>query len=344
MRLDHPEAGHFSGRDGLIDGHGRRLTYLRLSVTDRCNLRCFYCMPQSRFSWIPQEEVLTYEEIIRLLEVMAGLGIRKVRLTGGEPLVRRDILSLVEEIQAIGGIEKLCLTTNGVLLPQLARDLYGLGLRHVNISLDTLRPELFKELTGRDNFAQVWKGIMKCVELGFSPIKINAVMLRGRNHTELADLAALALRYPIEVRFIEFMPVGNESRWESRYFIPSKEARALIEERLGPLTPIEQKHMGPARLYELEGAMGTIGFINPMSHNFCSSCNRIRITSDGRMRLCLFSDSEIDLKPLLRQGASRQEMAAFIQDAVKHKPASYAKIEDDEGHPSCRRKMSTIGG
>jgi cyclic pyranopterin phosphate synthase len=300
-------------------------------------------MPQSRFSWIPPQEVLSYEEIIRLLKLMAGLGIKKVRLTGGEPLIRRDILSLVREIQAIDGIEKLCITTNGVLLPGLARQLYELGLRHVNISLDTLRPELFRQLTGRDHFSDVWSGIMECIRLGFRPIKINAVMMRGKNHQELPDLAALVLKYPVEVRFIEFMPVGNESRWESSYFIPSSEAARMIEDRLGPLEPLRQEHMGPARLFRVSGGMGAIGFINPMSHNFCSSCNRIRITSDGRMRLCLFSDNEIDLKSLLRSEASDQEISDFIKDAVKRKPESYAKIDKDS-HPSCRRKMSSIGG
>ena len=326
----------------LKDSHGRVLTYLRLSVTDRCNLRCFYCMPQSRFNWIPHDEVLSYEEIISLLKVLTSLGIKKVRLTGGEPLVRRDILALVQEIIAIPGLEKLCITTNGTLLPELADDLYRLGLRHLNISLDSLDSELFAKLSGKDQFHRVWQGIRRCIELGFHPLKLNAVMLKGRNESEIPKLAGLVLKYPVQMRFIEFMPIGKESPWNSSLFFSSDEARTLIEKELGPLVPSASHSRGPAEIFHVEGGLGSIGFINPMSHNFCSTCNRIRITSDGKMRLCLFSDSEIDLKSMLRAGAGENELADFILDAVQQKPEGYAKIENER--PSCTRDMSSIGG
>ncbi len=327
----------------LIDSFGRKITYLRLSVTDRCNLRCFYCMPQADFNWMPYENILRFEEIIQLVRVLACQGVRKIRLTGGEPLVRKDVVRLMGDISNLEGVEELCLTTNGVALAELAEGLFAIGLRHINISLDTLRRERFQEITGRDLFDRVWSGIQRCIELGFSPIKINFVMIKGKNDDEIADFALLAARYPIEVRFIEFMPIGRGSNWGRDYFFSSDQAIELIEKRAGKLV-VEQRRpfSGPAELYSLKGGKGTVGFISPLSHRFCSECNRLRITADGRLRLCLFSDREILLRQMLRDGIGQKDLAQFLAKAVMKKPARY--LAKDYDVPHCDRTMSSIGG
>ena len=327
----------------LLDSFGRKITYLRLSVTDRCNLRCFYCMPQADFNWMPHDSILSFEEIIRIMRVLARQGVRKVRLTGGEPLVRKDVVRLMEDISTLEGVEKLCLTTNGVALPELADRLFTLGLRHINISLDTLRRGRFAKITGRDLFDKVWAGIQRCMELGFSPIKINFVMIKGQNDDEITDFALLAARYPVEVRFIEFMPIGRGSNWGKECFYSSDQAIEAIEKRVGRLLKKERAAFsGPAELYALNGGQGTIGFISPLSHRFCSECNRLRITADGRLRLCLFSDREIMLRDMLRRGADDNDLAEFFYRAVMKKPARY--LAKDQDMPSCDRRMSSIGG
>ncbi len=327
----------------LVDSFGRKITYLRLSVTDRCNLRCFYCMPQADFNWMPQENVLRFEEITTLVRVLARLGIRKVRLTGGEPLVRNNVLKLIEDISRIAGIREICITTNGVVLPDMTDRLVTLGVRHINISLDTLKRDKFEEITGRDLFDRVWNGIEKCLEADIPCLKINFVMIRGRNHDEIADFAMLTRQLPVEVRFIEFMPIGKGSNWGEQFFYPSDKALEQIEKRAGKLVRKERTAFsGPAELYRFQDGRGSIGFISPLSHRFCNECNRLRITADGRLRLCLFSDIEMDLRQMLRTGINDEDLAAFFMDAVKTKPARY--MARTQNLPSCNRRMSSIGG
>ncbi len=327
----------------LIDQYGRRLTYLRLSVTDRCNLRCIYCTPQQTFSWIPHHAVLRYEEILTIAKVLGGMGLRKIRLTGGEPLVRYGILKLAEGLVRTPGIKEVCLTTNGVLLPDLASELHSAGVRHINISLDTLDPVLFASITGRDLFHQVWDGILAAIDQGFDPIKLNAVIMKGINDHEIERLAALSTKYAIQVRFIEFMPIGSDSRWSEDRLIPCDEIKKRIESAHGALKKRESgPDAGPATIYSLEDAPGTIGFISPLSNHFCASCNRLRLTADGRLRLCLFSDHEINVKKALRQGISLKELESFFRRAVQMKPKGYRTME--KGHPACRRTMFSIGG
>ncbi len=327
----------------LKDSYGRKITYLRLSVTDRCNLRCFYCMPQAKFNWMPPEAILKYEEILQIVRVLASLGITKVRLTGGEPLVRRDIVSLIEKIGKTKGIEKIALTTNGVFLKEVAKDLFDVGLRHINISLDTLRPERFLEITGSDQFSKVFDAIDTCIKIGFSPIKINFVMMKGKNDDELINFAKLTKNWPVEVRFIEFMPIGSLSKWGKEYFFSSDKAKMIIKEAFGKLKAIQQtKNSGPAELFKIPGALGNIGFISPLSHKFCSSCNRIRIRADGTLRLCLFSDLEISLRDIVRVGISDENLAQLFLKAISKKPATY--IQGSKEIPSCKQQMSSIGG
>ncbi len=327
----------------LLDQYGRSLTYLRISLTDRCNLRCTYCTPQHNFTHIHPREILTYEELLRICGLLAEMGLKKVRCTGGEPLVRQGALPFLERLSTIPGIEEVCLTTNGVLLEDSAQGLWDAGIRHINVSLDTLRPERFKSITGRDCFGKVWAGIMALLDLGFDKIKINSVVARGMNDDEIAALASLSQQYPIEVRFIEFMPVGH-NKWGKQLVVEVAEMQSIIEEALGTLRPVaSERHAGPARLFQLEGAKGKVGFISPLSQHFCSTCNRIRLTSDGRLRLCLFSDFEYDVKGIMRRGASDQALSRFLLDAVQNKPENYSP-ESKTGCPSCTRAMGTIGG
>ncbi len=327
----------------LTDRHGRRLTYLRLSVTDRCNLRCVYCTPQQNFSWLPHDTLLSYEEILTVAKVLGKMGLKKIRLTGGEPLVRHGLVGLAKGLVETPGIEEVCLTTNGVLLARHAKDLLSAGVRHINISLDTLDPKLFSSITGRDLFSQVWEGITAAMDLGFSPIKLNTVIMKGINDHEIQRMAALSLEYPVQVRFIEFMPIGQDSQWSEERLIPCSEIKKQVETRLGPLETLETgPNAGPATIYSIRGGIGTVGFISPLSHHFCGSCNRLRLTSDGRLRLCLFSDQEMDVKEPLRQGRSLKELEAFFRRAVQMKPKGYKELGHD--HPSCQRSMFSIGG
>ncbi len=327
----------------LTDNFQRRLTYLRLSITDRCNLRCRYCMPQSSFSWMPSENILSFEEIHRLCRAFCRLGIRKIRLTGGEPLVRRGITDLIRKLNRLDGLEEICLTTNGTLLGRHAAELLDAGVTHINISLDTMIPDTYASITGADMFQQVWDSIMKVIELGFSQVKINSVVIKGVTDRDIYDLAELAVRYPIDVRFIEFMPVGDSIPWSPESMIPSRQVRQMIEKKLGRLEPVKHSEgAGPAMLYRMDGAAGHIGFISPLSHHFCGTCNRLRITADGKLRLCLFSDSEIDLKTPLRQGMKGAELDQFLTKAVAVKPEGYHSLGKKQ--VSCRKRMSSIGG
>ena len=320
-----------------IDRFGRRITYLRVSVTDRCNLRCIYCMPASGVPWRSHDEILRYEEIARIVRVAAGLGIRKVRLTGGEPLVRAGIVELVAELRKIPGIEELVMTTNGTLLSRYARDLAAAGLDRVNVSLDTLNPERFRRITRLGELEDTLAGIRAAQEAGLTPIKLNAVVMRGVNDDEAADLAALS-RKGFGVRFIEWMPIGVPNESFSERFVPGDKIKEGIEEALGPLVPVREE--GPARVYRLEDAQGEIGFITAFSAPFCATCNRVRLTADGKLRPCLLSPGEIDLRGPLRAGATDDELRRLFKRGIREKPFAHG-IPSSSPHD---RTMSEIGG
>lgn len=324
-----------------VDPYQRRIDYLRLSVTDRCNLRCRYCMPAEGVSKLDHDEVLRYEEILRIARISVRMGISKIRITGGEPLVRKDILYLCASIARIQGLKSLSLTTNGVLLPAFAKTLFAGGLTRINISLDTLTPSRYAAITRVDAFEEVWKGILVAMEAGFSPVKLNAVILRGINDDEIEHLARLTLRYPFHVRFIELMPF--ELHVQDHQFVSSDEILARLS-TMGPLLPVPgPEGNGPARHYTLAGALGTIGLISPISHHFCATCNRLRLTADGKLRTCLFSSDESDVKSLLRGGASDDEIMESVRRAVENKPERHA-LENRGPRKCISRPMFSIGG
>ncbi|MDP2953085.1 MAG: GTP 3',8-cyclase MoaA [Chloroflexota bacterium] len=340
---------------GLSDSFQRPINYLRISVTDRCNLRCFYCMPAQGVSLLPREDVLSFEEVHTIVQAAAELGISKVRLTGGEPLVRLGLPALVGLLAGVKGIDDLSLTTNGLLLDRHAAELRKAGLRRVNISLDTMRPERFHRITrlGRPSTGSghrletVLEGIEAAREAGLTPIKINVVVLRGVNDDELVDFASRSVDEGWHVRFIELMPFGEEHgtfrEGNSQHFVPLGE----MMERLAPLgtlepcPPSQGNGNGPARYFRLPGARGTIGFISPVSEHFCVGCNRLRLTADGQLRLCLLHNLEMDLRTPLRQGASILELKALIEKAAARKPWGH---ELRAGVTSARNTMSQLGG
>jgi cyclic pyranopterin phosphate synthase len=327
------------------DAYQRPISYLRISVTDRCNLRCIYCMPPQGVPWQPHEEILRYEEIETVVRAAARLGISKVRLTGGEPLVRLGLVELVRMIAQIPGIDDLAMTTNGTLLARYAAELAAAGLRRVNISLDTLRPERFQLITRFGNLEDVLAGMEAARGAGLHPIKINTVVMRGLNDDEVVDLARRTVEEGWHVRFIELMPLVTDDamygRWQE-HVITAREIRRCIEDVLGPLEPAAlEVGNGPARYYRLPGAHGTVGFITPLSEHFCYGCNRLRLTADGHLRPCLLSDYEIDLRTPLRQGADVSEIEALLLSGISNKPQRHHLDERvlPEG-----RLMSEIGG
>lgn len=324
-----------------LDAFNRPISYLRVSVTDRCNLRCIYCMPPEGVPTRRHEEILRYEEFEKVVRAASSLGISKVRLTGGEPLVRKGILDLVHRLASIQGIDDLAMTTNGTLLARWAYDLKEAGLKRVNVSLDTLRPERFRLITRLGNLSDVLEGIEVARRAGLTPIKINTVVIRGMNEDEVVDFARLTLDGDWHIRFIELMPIGRQLSSDSR-FVSAGEVRRRIESALGKLEPAKMGvGGGPARYYRLRGARGTIGFITPISEHFCYRCNRLRLTADGRLRPCLLSDYEIDLRSPLRRGAGIEEIRALIVEGIGSKPPHHRLSE--MVRPS-RRAMSEIGG
>ncbi|MEN8139775.1 MAG: GTP 3',8-cyclase MoaA [Thermodesulfobacteriota bacterium] len=327
----------------LIDDFKRSITYLRVSLTDQCNLRCLYCTP-APLAKIGHEQLLSYEELLRVIGLAVDLGITKVRLTGGEPLVRRGIINFIDGLSAINGLEDVRLTTNGVFLSKYARPLHDAGVRKVNISLDSLHPERIKSITGVDCFSQVWQGIEDALAMGFK-VKLNMVTMRGVNDDEIVEFARLAQRYPLQVRYIEFMPIGNSASWGQDRFIASEESQAMIAEALGTLVPVNRNFgAGPARIFSLAGGgEGSLGFISPLTHKFCDLCNRLRLTSEGQLRSCLLSDDEADLRQLLRSGASDGELQQLIVATIKNKPQGHA-LAREKGKGSCQGRMSRIGG
>ena len=325
----------------LVDPFSRTIDYLRISVTDRCNLRCLYCMPFQGVRVIPREEILNYEEIQRLVAIAVRMGVRKVRITGGEPLIRSGIVSCVASLSKIQGLEDISLTTNGTLLETLARPLREAGLKRVNVSLDTLDPKKYAHITRGDRLLQVWKGIHRALEEDLIPLKVNMVVIRGFNEQELESFAQLTLTMPINLRFIEFMPVGAPDFWRPDRVVRIEEIRSRMEHR-GRLEPTKIRGNGPARYFQIPGALGTLGFIGAYSDHFCSSCNRMRITCDGRLRPCLFSELEIDLREPLRRGCKDEEIEALFLRAKEEKPISHTLSEGPK--EDWRRPMSEIGG
>ena len=327
--------------DILIDGHRRPLTYLRVSITDRCNLRCLYCAPAGPFAKLDHREILSYEEILRVVRIGTGLGITKVRVTGGEPLVRRGVDTFLSRLTAVPGLADVSLTTNGVQLDRHLDAIRDAGIRRLNISLDAIDPLRFRRITRRDRFDQVWRGIMAAQRAGMAPIKINTVALGGINDGQIERLARLTYDHPFHVRFIEYMPLGAADPGTG----PRLNADKILA-RLGavaPLTAVGRGHLdGPADRYRLQGALGEIGIIAAMSHRFCHRCNRLRLTASGRLRTCLLDNQSIDIKSVLRGGGADAEIEERFFEAARRKQERHHLDESGTGRIAAR--MSAIGG
>ncbi len=335
-------AGPASSAPPLADAFNRPITYLRISVTDRCNLRCVYCMPEAGLAWIPKPEILSFEEIERIVQAAAPIGLRSVRLTGGEPLVRRDLPELVRGLAAIPGIDDISLSTNGLLLADQVGALRAAGLRRVNISLDTLRADRFEAIARRPGLERVLAGIDASFAAGLEPVKLNVVVMRGYNDDELGDFAALTRDRKIFVRFIEVMPVEENLALQRDGYVSADE----MIERLGQLDALQPcagpGGNGPARYFAYPNAAGAVGVISPLSHDYCERCNRVRLSADGRLRLCLFGDYEIDLREPLRRGAAEGEIAALLRGGMLIKPERHHLKLGEQA--SRMRAFSEIGG
>jgi GTP 3',8-cyclase len=326
----------------LVDGHGRRIGDVRVSVTDRCNFRCQYCMPAEGLPWLERAEILTFEEIERLIALLAAMGVSDVRLTGGEPLVRREFPRLVAMLAAVGGVADLAVTTNGYLLERDAESLVRAGVTRFNVSIDSLTRDRFFDITRRDALPRVLRGLERLAEFPEAhPIKVNAVALRHFTEDEVIPFAEFARSHPYEVRFIEWMPLDGDHAWSRDRVLPGDELRAMIH----AVYPLEREPREPhatARVYRFADGRGRIGFINPVSEPFCGDCNRIRLTADGRLRTCLFSLHETDLRELLRTGADEAELEHIIREAVWRKELKHHV--NDPGFVQPARTMSAIGG
>ena len=324
-----------------LDRYGRRIHYLRISLTDHCNLRCVYCMPDD-ITFQPVAELMQDHEITRLVNLFAGLGFDKYRLTGGEPTVRAHIADLVYQIAHTPGVRSLSMTSNGVLFSRLAADLKAAGLQRVNFSLDTTNPDKFERLTRRGRLEDVWSGIEAAEAVGLTPIKINAVVVRDYNQADVIDLARLTIDRPWQVRFIEMMPFGGATEFQRMRGVSMAEIRAEIEAVFGELQPINGGQLdGEASVYQLPGALGIVGFISTVTQPFCHSCTRARLTADGRLRLCLLREDEVDLLSPLRDGASDDRLREMIREAIWRKPMGH-RLAD--GEAPLNRVMSQIGG
>ncbi|MFC1885605.1 GTP 3',8-cyclase MoaA [Thermodesulfobacteriota bacterium] len=325
----------------LTDRYNRILNYLRVSITDRCNLKCIYCKPGASITKLPHKEILTYEEILRLINIGVNLGISKVRITGGEPLVRKGVFDFLGELAGIDGLSDISLTTNGVSLKANLEKIKAAGIKRINVSLDTLNRLKFKKITGHDHFRQVWEALKLAHQQGLHPIKINVVALRGVNDDEIIDLARLTFEYPFHIRFIEFMPIGS-SRMDNDNQLLSDEIKNHISV-LGRLTPVNNgTNDGPAERYQFEDAKGEIGFIRPLSHHICHRCNRLRLTASGQLRPCLLSDHQEDLKTPMRNGCSDKELAEIFLKVVQFKPHRHNLSTDHSKR--VKNQMSGIGG
>lgn len=330
--------------DPLRDAYARQIQYLRVSITDRCNLRCIYCMPEEGVPLMRHEDILRFEEIRRLVEIAIGLGITRVRITGGEPLARRGAVDLIRMLATLPGLEDLALTTNGTLLAPLAGDLAKAGLRRVNVSLDTLRPERFRAITRWGELEDALAGIEAAQRAGLNPVKINMVVMRGINDDEVTDLARLGLERGWHVRYIEYMPLGKEPALARERFVSTQEVRARLEEAFGPLERATIEGSGPARTWRLAGASPsapTIGFISALSEHFCAACNRLRLSADGRLFPCLFSDVEFDIRTPLRNGADDEALRQIFRQAVGAKGPGHRL---DRHLTTTSHLMSRVGG
>ena len=325
----------------MHDSYGRRINYLRISLTDACNLRCVYCMPE-HMKFRPRHELMSDEEILTLVRVGASLGVNKIRLTGGEPSIRPGVVDLVREIARTPGIQDLAMTTNGLLLDKLARPLAAAGLKRVNISIDTLDAERFHKLTRWGSVDDVWRGIRAAEAVGMRPIKLNSVIVRGFNDgQDMIDLARLTLENDWEVRFIEMMPFGEIGDFQQSNVVTFGEMRANIETVFGPLDEAGYDFVDPSRPFRIPGAMGTLGFISSVTEPFCQGCGRVRLTADGKLRLCLLRDDEVDLLTPLRNGASFEDMRVLMRDGAFHKPWGHSLAQ---GVFADNRAMNQIGG
>lgn len=327
----------------LQDGFGRLHDNLRISVTDRCNIRCFYCMPEGPVDYIPRPEILSYEEIVRFVRVAAGLGVTKVRVTGGEPLVRKDLPVLVEALAKVPGIRDIALTTNGVLLAQHARELYDAGLRRLNVHLDTLDRARFQQITRRDDLDRVLEGLETARSLGFGPIKINAVAVKGLVEPDIVPLALFGRKHGYEIRYIEFMPLDAQNLWDRSRVLTMDTMIEMLTREIAPLEAVpDPDPRAPATEFRFADGVGGVGFIASVSKPFCLNCNRIRLTSDGKLRYCLFAIDETDVKALLRQGASDEAIAERIRENVRQKWIGH-EINTQRFVPP-PRPMHAIGG
>ena len=331
-----------TGKKHLIDQHNRSLNYLRISITDRCNLRCLYCIPQDGINKLRHKDVLTYEEIFRLVRITVNLGVDKIRLTGGEPLLRQGIFEFLPRLTALSELRDVSLTTNGIFLKDNLEKIRTSGIKRINISLDTLNRQKYEKITGYDGFQDVWDAIELAKKLNFQPIKINVVIIKGLNDDEIPDFARLSKQYPYHIRFIEYMPLRTTDPDIPLQYIPNYLLKKQFG-KIGHIVPVRRaQYDGPVERFKFEGAIGEIGFISPLSHHFCPSCNRLRLTANGKIRPCLLSDQEIDLKGPMRSGASDDDLAQIFLMAAHNKPyAHHLTAEDPIPFPG---QMSSIGG
>ena len=326
----------------MRDSYGREINYLRISITDRCNLRCIYCMPTNGLTFVPGPELLTPEEIERVAHAAVEAGFRKIRLTGGEPTLRHDVVEIVERLAHVPGIDELVMTTNGIRLPRIAQSLARAGLQRVNIHLDSLDESRVTRVMRWNSLRKAWAGIQAAERAELVPIKLNIVVTRGYNEDDVVDLARLTLERDWHVRFIELMPLGGPAEVALSHYVSTRETMERIEATLGPLFPLhEGQVVGEAKLYRLAGARGTVGFISPVSDPYCDSCNRMRLTADGRIRLCLLSEKELNFRDTLRGGGSHSDLVALFRRAIAAKPVGHQLRRGI--HPE-NRTMSQIGG
>jgi GTP 3',8-cyclase len=326
--------------DSLIDLHGRVIDYMRVSITDLCNLRCVYCMPPEGIQLLSHSDILSYEEILTVIRVAHRLGVRKIRITGGEPLVRRGVLDFISRLARSEGIEDIGLTTNGVLLAAMAADLKNAGLNRINVSLDSLRRDTFHSITGMDRLKEVLAGIEAALEKRFDMVKINVVLLQGMNEEDIPAFARLTLNKPLDVRFIERMPFGTTQFPQAPEPFSALKAKEIIRREVGELSPIQRNRLdGPATMFRLGGALGRIGIIDAVTGHFCGTCNRLRLTARGTLRPCLLGPAEIDIKSALREGASDEALAEILRRAVLAKPMGRSI-----SLPQMNEGMNRIGG
>ena len=323
----------------MKDKTGRKIDYLRLSITDRCNLRCTYCMGNKDIQFLPREEILTPDEIQNIVSIFTQLGIENIRITGGEPLVRRNFKEIVRKIRELKDVKEISITTNGIELEENLDFLKEMDITSINVSIDSLNPQLYREITGGGNLSKVLSAIKKALALNFKRVKINVVIVKGKNDEEIMDFVKLSEEYPLDIRFIELMPIGMGKEYER---VSNDEILELIKREKNLVKVDERMGSGPAVYYKVEGAKGAIGFINPISHNFCELCNRVRITPEGFMKLCLHSNMGVDLKKLLRDGSSREKIKETIEKAIFEKPTRH-RMEEKSGDFEIRL-MNKIGG